>query len=123
MPDKRYSLEDLGSLIGRELGVSAWHAVDQERVSDFARLTEDFQFIHTDPERAAATPFGGTIAHGFLPLSLLSVFFYEAVGEISGASMSINYGFDSLRFITPVRTGKRVRGRFVLQDRVKKNDR
>lgn len=110
------TIADLTSAIGHELGVSDWHQIDQERVSGFAEVTEDLQFIHVDPDRAAATQFGGTIAHGFLPLSLLSVFLYEAVGEISDAAMSLNYGFESVRFISPVSTGKRVRGRFVLKE-------
>jgi len=110
------TIADLTSAIGHELGVSDWHQIDQERVSGFAEVTEDLQFIHVDPERAAATQFGGTIAHGFLPLSLLSVFLCEAVGEISDAAMSVNYGFESVRFIAPVPTGKRVRGRFVLKE-------
>lgn len=109
-----YSLNDLKTRTGSEIGVSNWHVVDQDRVTRFAEVTEDLQYIHVDPERAAGTPFGGTIAHGFLSLSLLSVLFTEAVGEISGISMAVNYGFDSIRFIAPVRTGKRLRGRFVL---------
>jgi acyl dehydratase len=109
------SIDGLAAMIGHELGISRWHDIDQNRVSGFAEVTEDFQFIHVDPDRAAGTQFGGTIAHGFLPLSLLSVFFFEAVGEIADAEMSMNYGFDSVRFIAPVPTGRRVRGRFVLK--------
>lgn len=120
MASAQHSIDGLKAMIGHELGVSEWHRVDQQRVSGFAEMTEDFQFIHIDPDRAAATPFGSTIAHGFLPLSLLSVFFLEAVGEISGAAMSMNYGFDSVRFINPVHTGKRVRGRFLLEDCVER---
>ncbi len=116
MTSTRHSIDGLKALVGRELGVSEWHLVDQPRVSGFAEVTEDFQFIHVDPERAAATPFGGTIAHGFLPLSMLSVFFMEAVGEISGTAMSMNYGFDSVRFLSPVPTGSLIRGRFLLED-------
>ncbi|WP_281354878.1 MaoC family dehydratase [Chelativorans xinjiangense] len=101
---------------GRELGVSDWHLIEQGRVSDFAAVTEDFQFIHVDPDRSAVTPFGGTIAHGFLLLSLLSVMFKEAVGEIRGVAMSMNYGFESVRFVSPIRTGNRIRGRFTLKE-------
>jgi len=108
-------LESLPAKVGCELGVSRWHLIDQTRVSAFAAETEDFQFIHVDPERAAATPFGGTIAHGFLPLSLLSALLWEACGEIRGAGLSMNYGFESVRFLAPVRTGRRIRGRFLLR--------
>lgn len=94
------------SMVGKEIGVSSWHLVDQKRIDVFADATEDHQFIHIDPERAAReTPFGTTIAHGFLTLSLLSVFSYEALPKISGATMGINYGFDKLRFVSPVRAG------------------
>lgn len=105
------------SMVGKEIGVSSWHLVDQKRIDVFADATEDHQFIHIDPERAAReTPFGTTIAHGFLTLSLLSVFSYEALPKISGATMGINYGFDKLRFVSPVRAGSRVRGRFTLME-------
>ncbi len=116
MSADRRSIADLQALVGKELGVSGWHDVGQARVSEFAAVTEDFQFIHVDPDRAADTPFGGTVAHGFLVVSLLSVMFYEALGQIDDAAMSTNYGFDSLRFLTPVRTGSRIRGRFVLDE-------
>ena len=116
MSADRRSIAGLQALVGKELGVSGWHHVGQARVSEFAEVTEDFQFIHVDPDKAADTPFGGTVAHGFLVVSLLSVMFYEAVGQIDDAAMSTNYGFDSLRFLTPVRTGSRIRGRFVLDE-------
>ncbi|WP_022721357.1 MaoC family dehydratase [Rhodopseudomonas sp. B29] len=105
------------ALVGQEVGVSEWHLVDQKRIDQFADATEDWQFIHVDPERAAReTPFGGTIAHGFLTTSLLSVFSYEAMPRIKGATMGVNYGFDRLRFISPVKAGSRVRGRFTLAE-------
>ena len=104
---------DLPSLVGQEVGVSRWITVDQARIDAFARITEDEQFIHVDPERARATPFGGTIAHGFLTLSLASAM-AEAVGPLDGVVMGVNYGFDKLRFLAPVRSGSRVRGRFKL---------
>lgn len=104
---------DLPSLIGQEVGVSRWITVDQARIDAFARITEDEQFIHVDPERARATPFGGTIAHGFLTLSLASAM-AEAVEPLDGVVMGVNYGFDKLRFLAPVRSGSRVRGRFKL---------
>jgi acyl dehydratase len=106
------SIENLQTLIKKEIGLSEWHTIEQQRINDFADTTEDHQFIHVDPARAAATPFGGTIAHGFLSLSLLSVMFAEAIGSISGVEMSMNYGFDSVRFLSPVPCGSRVRGRF-----------
>ncbi|MGV0820856.1 MaoC family dehydratase [Martelella sp. AMO21009] len=109
------TFSELQTKIGSELGVSDWHLVDQGRISGFADVTEDHQFIHTEPERAKGTPLGGVIAHGFLTLSLLSVFFAEVVGEIEGTSMSMNYGFDAVRMLSPVPVGNRVRGRFLLE--------
>ncbi|MBR1220660.1 MaoC family dehydratase [Bradyrhizobium sp. U87765 SZCCT0131] len=105
------------ALVGTEIGTSPWHLVDQARIDAFAEVTEDHQFIHVDPARAAReTPFGGTIAHGFLSLSLMSVFAYEVLPAIEGTRMSVNYGFDKLRFVSPVRAGARVRGRFTLAE-------
>lgn len=105
---------DLLSLIGQEVGVSRWITVDQARIDAFARTTEDEQFIHVDPERARATPFGGTIAHGFLTLSLASAMSYDALAPLDGVVMGVNYGFDKLRFLAPVPAGSKVRGRFKL---------
>ncbi len=105
---------DLQSLIGNEVGVSRWIEVDQARIDAFARITEDEQFIHVDPEAAKATPFGGTIAHGFLTLSLASAMSYDAVAPLEGVVMGVNYGFDKLRFLAPVPAGSRIRGRFKL---------
>jgi acyl dehydratase len=105
---------DLPSLIGTEVGVSDWIRVDQARIDAFAEVTEDRQFIHIDPEAAKATPFGGTIAHGFLTLSLASAMSYDAVKPLEGVVMGVNYGFDKLRFLAPVPAGSRVRGRFKL---------
>lgn len=107
---------DLTARVGQEIGVSGWKSIDQARIQAFADATEDWQFIHVDPEAAARTPFGGTIAHGFLTLSLLSALAYEAVPTIEGAAMGVNYGFDKVRFLAPVRAGERVRARFVLAD-------
>jgi len=113
--------EQLKARVGSELGVSRWHVIDQKMVDGFAEVTHDHQFIHVDPERAKAeTPFGGTIAHGFLTLSLLSLFSFEAVPNMAGRAVGINYGFEKVRFLTPVRTGARVRGRFVLKDFVER---
>lgn len=105
---------DLPGLIGREVGVSRWIAVDQARIDAFADITEDHQFIHIDPERARQTPLGGTIAHGFLTLSLCSAMNYDALEPLEGFVMGFNYGFDRLRFIAPVRAGANIRGRFKL---------
>ncbi|WP_426025712.1 MaoC family dehydratase [Brevundimonas sp. TSRC1-1] len=105
---------ELQSLVGQQVGVSRWFEVSQARIDAFADCTEDRQFIHVDPEAAQATPFGGTIAHGFLTLSLASAMSYDAVAPLEGAVMGINYGFDRLRFLAPVRAGSRVRGRFRL---------
>jgi acyl dehydratase len=111
------SLETYQSMVGREIGVSSWHLVDQKRIDAFAEVIEDFQFIHIDPERAKReTAFGTTVAHGFLTMSLLSIMSYEVMPIIEGTTMGVNYGFDRLRFISPVRAGSRVRGRFTLME-------
>jgi acyl dehydratase len=108
------SLDTIRSKIGQEVGVSDWIAVDQPRIDAFAEATEDRQFIHLDPAAAAQTPFGGTIAHGFLSLSLLSRMAADAMLVPETTSMAVNYGLDRVRFLAPVRAGKRVRGRFTL---------
>jgi acyl dehydratase len=108
------SLDDIRAQIGNEIGVSPWLLVDQERIDAFADATEDRQFIHVDPATAAQTPFGGTIAHGFLTLSLLSRMAAETMLVPNGVKMALNYGFDRVRFLAPVKSGKRVRGRFSL---------
>ena len=108
------TLEAIREKIGEEVGCSSWLAVEQERIDSFAEATEDRQFIHVDPAAAAGTPFGGTIAHGFLTLSLLSRMGAEAMLVPDGAKMGVNYGLESVRFLAPVRSGKRVRGRFTL---------
>ncbi len=105
---------DLPSLIGTEVGVSDWITVDQARIDAFAEITEDRQFIHVDPEAAKQTPFGGTIAHGFLTLSLLSRLSFDAVAPLQGVVMGVNYGFDKVRFLAPVPSGSRIRARFRL---------
>lgn len=108
------SLSEIKSRIGEEVGVSSWILVGQARIEAFADATEDRQFIHVDPPAAAQTVFGGTIAHGFLSLSLLSRMGAEAMLLPEGMAMAVNYGLDRVRFLAPVRAGKRVRGRFVL---------
>lgn len=111
------TLQAYQAMVGKEIGVSSWHMVDQPRIDTYADVTEDHQFIHVDPERAKKeTAFGTTIAHGFLTMSLLSIMSYEVMPVIAGTTMGVNYGFDKLRFISPVRSGKRVRGRFVLAE-------
>ncbi len=108
------SVDEIRSRIGTEVGVSDWLTIGQDRIDAFAEATEDRQFIHVDAEAAARTPFGGTVAHGFLSLSMLSRMGAEAMLIPEGAKMAVNYGLDRVRFISPVRSGKRVRGRFVL---------
>ena len=108
------SLDEIRSRIGQEVGVSGWILVGQERIDTFADATEDRQYIHVDPEAAEQTPFGGTIAHGFLTLSLLSRFAADAALAPEGLKMAVNYGLDRVRFLTPVKSGKRLRGRFML---------
>ena len=103
--------------------VSHWFEVDQERIDAFAHVTEDKQFIHVDPAAASATPFGGTVAHGFLTLSLLSPMAYSALPKVKGAAMGVNYGFDRVRFLHPVRSGSRVRAHFVLTTVLKRSER
>lgn len=108
------SLDEIRTRVGQELGVSSWLTVDQARIDAFADATEDHQFIHVDPAAAAAAGFGGTIAHGFLSLSLLSRMAAEVMLLPEGLKMAVNYGLDRVRFLAPVKSGKRVRGRFVL---------
>lgn len=108
------TLDEIRSRIGEEVGVSSWLTMDQQRIDEFADSTEDRQFIHTDPEAAAQTPFGTTIAHGFLSLSMLSRMAAEAMLVPDTIKMAVNYGLDRVRFIAPVRSGKRIRGRFRL---------
>ena len=109
-------LARLDEHVGRELGVSPWLAVTQDLVDEFAKVTRDDQYIHVDPARAAETVYGGTIAHGFLALSMLTHFWESGMGiRMTETKMSINYGFDKIRFLNPVRVGKRIRGRSTLK--------
>ena len=110
------TFEDLKEKLGLEVGVSKWFTIDQARVDKFADLTEDWQYVHVDPDAAKKTPFNGTIAHGFLTVSLLSAMYYDAVPVIEGSKLGVNYGFDKLRFLSPVKVGSKVRGRFELSD-------
>jgi len=108
------ALDDIHARVGTEIGVSDWIMVDQARIDAFADTTEDRQFIHVDPAAAAQTPFGGTIAHGFLSLSLLSRMAADVIQVPDTTKMAVNYGLDRVRFIAPLRAGSRVRGRFIL---------
>ena len=104
-------VEDLPTLAGRELEPSSWLEITQERVNQFAEATNDHQFIHVDPEKAAQTPFGGPIAHGFLSLSLLSFLSEQNLVVPENLAIAINYGSDKIRYLMPVRVGKRIRSR------------
>ena len=102
-------------LVGEEL-VSPWLQITQARIDEFARATDDAQWIHTDPERAAAGPFGTTIAHGFLTLSLVVPLFEQALPPLEGYGMTLNYGLNRVRFTSPVPSGARIRGRFRIEE-------
>jgi len=106
-------IRDLESRVGQEIAVSPWVAVPQERIDLFAKATEDFQWIHVDPARAKASPFGTTIAHGFLTLSMLPKL-TESTFEFSDRKMGVNYGLNKVRFTAPVPAGANIRGRFTL---------
>ena len=106
-------LRDLESKIGQEVGVSPWVEILQERIDKFAEATGDFQWIHVDPKRAKDSPFGGTIAHGFLTLSMLPKL-SESTFEFADRKMGVNYGLNKVRFTSPVPAGAKIRGRFVL---------
>ena len=108
------SLDEIRARVGEEVGTSSWLRIDQARIDQFAEATEDRQFIHVDPAAAEQTPFGATIAHGFLTLSLLSRMGAEAMLVPEGLKMAVNYGLDRVRFLAPVRSGARVRCRFTL---------
>jgi acyl dehydratase len=105
----------LEQLVGEEL-VSEWLTIDQARIDEFARATDDPQWIHVDPERAAAGPFGTTIAHGFLTLSLVVPLFGQALPQLEGYGMTLNYGLNRVRFTSPVPSGSRIRGRFRVEE-------
>jgi len=114
---KTISLETFKSLVGKEIGVSDWLRVTQERVNAFADATGDHQWIHVDPERAKReSPFGGPIAHGFLTLSLLPFLNEEAMPKPEGIKMGVNYGLNKVRFVSPVPVGSNVRARTVLKE-------
>ncbi|WP_323761057.1 MaoC family dehydratase [Maricaulis sp.] len=112
---------ELPGMVGTEIGVSDWAEITQDQINTFADVTDDHQFIHIDPEKAAQTPFGGTIAHGFLTLSMLSSMAGGTALVLDGIVMGINYGFEKVRFLTPVRAGRKIRGRFKLAEAVERN--
>jgi len=112
---KMVSVNELADYVGKEVGVSDWLEVDQDRINQFADATDDHQYIHVDSERAAQTPFGATIAHGFLTLSLLVPLAADSgTLKLENGVMGINYGLDKLRFINPVKAGRKIRARFEL---------
>ena len=106
------TIEEIQERVGTEIGMSDWILIDQNRIDAFAAITEDHQFIHVDPERAKQTPFRGTVAHGFLTLSMLSRMAGCVMLHPESMRMAVNYGFEKVRFMAPVKSGKRVRGRF-----------
>ena len=108
------SLEEFKDMVRRENGISSWVLIDQTRINRFADATEDHQWIHVDIEKAKEGPFGGTIGHGFLTLSLLPAFAESAAYSPEGIKMALNYGLNKVRFLTPVPVGSRVRSRMVL---------
>ncbi len=117
----KYKISELKKFIGQEVTLSEWIRLDQNRINEFAKITEDEQFIHVDPIRASKeTPFGGTIAHGFLTLSMLAKLADSAQPKIKGIKITINYGFDKIRFISPVAAGSLIRARFTLRELTEK---
>jgi acyl dehydratase len=114
----RMKLEDMAAQVGEVIGTSDWYLIDQARIDKFADTTEDHQFIHVDPEAAKATPFGQTIAHGFLTASMLAPMMSGL--DKPEVQMSVNYGFNKVRFLSPVKSGKRIRGHFKLIELVEK---
>ena len=110
----------LPNYLGKEVGISSWFTVSQAQIDQFALATHDQQFIHVDPIKAAETPFRGTIAHGFLSLSLLSCISYEVGLQLENMTMGLNYGFEKVRFLQPVKVNSKVRGKMVLADYIEK---
>ena len=115
MPSDSFNLANIEAFVGRELGVSGWVTMNQQRIDQFAECTEDHQWIHVDAERAKReNPLGTTIAHGYLTLAMLAPSTFEVVVKPAGISQALNYGLDRVRFIAPVRAGSRVRNRIKL---------
>ena len=109
-----YHIDNMAAYVGRVIGITPWLTIDQERIDQFARVTGDFNPLHVDPAAAQAGPFGATIAHGFLTLSLLSHFSETAGLRPAGVAYALNYGFERVRFMAPVKVGSRIRNRVVL---------
>ena len=107
--------DDMKAMGGKQASTSDWFLIDQSRIDVFADVTEDHQFIHVDADAAEETPFGTTIAHGFLTLSMLSAMIYNAVPDVEGATMGVNYGFNKIRFLSPVAVNARIRAHFTLK--------
>ena len=118
----KLSFEKVSEKLGKLVGTSEWYSINQDMIDSFATLTKDHFFIHIDPERVKKeTPLNSTIAHGFLSVSLLSAMSYDCVPGIEGAHFGLNYGFNKLRFVSPVPVNSRIRGHFTLKD-IEKND-
>jgi acyl dehydratase len=117
------AIADLAARVGGAPFTSRWFALDQARIDAFAAATEDRQFIHVDPVAARLTPFGGTIAHGFLTLAMLSAMADDAMPPVAGLALSLNYGFERVRFVAPVKAGARVRGAFALVEVARRSER
>jgi len=111
---------ELNQYVGKETGVSQWFTITQAQINKFGDATHDQQYIHVDPEKAKDSPFGGTIAHGFLSLSLFSAIAYDAAINLENTIMGLNYGFEKVRFLQAVKVNSRVRGRMVLDDVIEK---
>jgi acyl dehydratase len=114
-PVRSLPWDRIAARVGEDFGASAWRTITQPMVDAFADATDDHYFLHVDPARAAVPPFAGTIAHGFFTLSLLAPMAYEVCPYVEGARYPLNYGFDRVRFVSPVPVGSRIRGRFVLR--------
>ncbi len=123
LDEKTKWIEEFMRAKGSVFAQSSWYEMSQDRINAFAEATEDWQFIHIDPERAQReTSFGGTIAHGFLTLSMLAAMGGDCVPQIPGTRLSVNYGFDRVRFLSPVGAGAFIRGVFLPEDLVQKSD-
>jgi acyl dehydratase len=109
------TVESMQERVGDEIGVSEWVAITQSMIDRFADLTDDHHYIHVDPVAAAQTQFGGTVAHGFLILSMIAKLLAAADFQVGGTKMVLNYGFDKVRLVSPVKAGRRIRGRFTLK--------
>ncbi len=109
-------VEDLFTHIGKETGISDWFLIDQERINAFAETTEDRQFIHIDPEKAKETAFGGTVAHGFLTLSMISIMWSQSALTVENRTVEVNYGMNKVRLMNVVHAGDKIRGKFFLKN-------